>query len=226
MCISEDLVYASDKDLACVLQIWYAYHINIWNVHKGLKDTEENAFLAQSKPLSVSNNCSNTMHSLYTKTSRYVWQYVLINFKVLSHFNSLEGFKQSLVLSLSLTLGCEVGCRNIPTLTAVWPGWMTSSEVSGGSLPLSVSDHITSSLSFVCVWVQSHFAVMIIFLIFLTLVPSPSSKPVGNRPPAQEVKQTSQKSASVSESQRPRSNQALVKNIDCHGGSQVQGYWM
>ena len=64
MCISEDLVYVSDKDLACTLEIWYAYQINIWNVHKGLKDTEENTFLAQSKPLSVSNNCSNTMHSL------------------------------------------------------------------------------------------------------------------------------------------------------------------
>ena len=27
-------------------------------------------------------------------------EYVLINFNVLSHFNSLKGFKQSLVLSL------------------------------------------------------------------------------------------------------------------------------
>ena len=150
-------------------------------------------------------------------------EYVLINFKVLSRFNSLKGFKQSLMLSLSLTSGCEVGCRNIPALTAVRPGWTTSSEVRGGSLPLSVSGHITSFLPFVCVWVQSHFAVMIIFLIFLTPVPSPSSKLVGNRPPAQEGKQTSQKSASASESQRPRANQVLVKNTDCHGGSQVQG---
>ena len=50
-------------------------------------------------------------------------------------------------------------------------------------------------------------------------VHSTSSEPVDNRPPAQEGKQTSQESASISK--RLRSNQSSVKNVDCHTGSQA-----
>ena len=45
-------------------------------------------------------------------------------------------------------------------------------------------------------------------------VPSTSSEPIVNRPPTQDGKQTRQESASASK--RPRSNQVLVKNVDCH----------
>ena len=50
-------------------------------------------------------------------------------------------------------------------------------------------------------------------------VHSTSSEPVDNRPPAQEGKQTSQESASISK--RLRSNQTSVKNVDCHARSQA-----
>ena len=53
-------------------------------------------------------------------------------------------------------------------------------------------------------------------------VPSISSELADNRPPIQEGKQTSEESASTSE--RPRSNQAPVKNVDCHEGPQAQGH--
>ena len=46
-------------------------------------------------------------------------------------------------------------------------------------------------------------------------VPSTSSEPVNNKLPTQEGEQTSQESA--------RSNQALLKTVNCHG-SQVQEY--
>ena len=49
-------------------------------------------------------------------------------------------------------------------------------------------------------------------------VPFSSSEPFECRPPTQEGKQKSQ--ASVSTSERPRFNQALVKNVDC----KAQGY--
>ena len=50
-------------------------------------------------------------------------------------------------------------------------------------------------------------------------VPSTSSEPSDNRPPAKKGTQTSQESASTS--QRPRS----MKNVDWHGLSQAQRYW-
>ena len=53
-------------------------------------------------------------------------------------------------------------------------------------------------------------------------VPSTSSKPVDNRPHAQEGKQTSQ--GSVSTSEKSRSNQVLEKNGDFHWGPQAHGY--
>ena len=40
--------------------------------------------------------------------------------------------------------------------------------------------------------------------------------------PTQEGKQTSQESASTGK--RLKYNQAVVKNIDCHAGSQAEGY--
>ena len=53
-------------------------------------------------------------------------------------------------------------------------------------------------------------------------VPSTSFEPVDNRLLTQEGKLTSQESASTSES--PRSNEAPVRNADCHGGPHIQGY--
>ena len=50
-------------------------------------------------------------------------------------------------------------------------------------------------------------------------VPFSSSEPIECRPPTQEGKQKSQESGSTSE--RPRFNQALVKNV----GGKAQGYW-
>ena len=44
-----------------------------------------------------------------------------------------------------------------------------------------------------------------------------NSKPVDNRPPIQKVKQTNT-------SKRLRFNQALLKTVDCHGGSQAWEY--
>ena len=38
------------------------------------------------------------------------------------------------------------------------PGWVTSNEVSGSSLPSSVSSRITSFLLFICMWDWPHFA--------------------------------------------------------------------
>ena len=49
-------------------------------------------------------------------------------------------------------------------------------------------------------------------------VPSTSSEPVDMRLPAQEGKQTSQESASTTTSERLKSNQAPMKDVDCHGG--------
>ena len=51
-------------------------------------------------------------------------------------------------------------------------------------------------------------------------VPFTSSEPVDNRLPTGQNKQTSQETVSTSKS--PGSNQALVRNADCHGGSHVQ----
>ena len=52
-------------------------------------------------------------------------------------------------------------------------------------------------------------------------VPSTSSEPVDMRLPAQEGKQTSQESASTTTSERLKSNQAPMKDVDCHGGPQT-----
>ena len=52
----------------------------------------------------------------------------------------------SLLVLLSLchlVLRHEAACRNIPTLTAARPGWVTLNEVSGSSLPTSVTSLIT-----------------------------------------------------------------------------------
>ena len=49
-----------------------------------------------------------------------------------------------------------------------------------------------------------------------------SSEPVDNRLTIQEGKQTRQESVNTSKSMR--SNQALVRNVDCHGESQSRGY--
>ena len=54
-------------------------------------------------------------------------------------------------------------------------------------------------------------------VVVITWVSSASSEPVDNRLPTQESKQIRQESASISK--RPKSNQAPVKNDDCHGGS-------
>ena len=61
----------------------------------------------------------------------------------------------------------------------------------------------------------SPLVVMIVLNQFLPLA-------LSNRPPTQEGRQTSQGSASTSK--RPRYNHKPVKNVDCHGGSQAQGY--
>ena len=72
----------------------------------------------------------------------------------------IKGFKQSLSLTdpVSLTSGCEAGCQKLCTLTAARPGWVTSNEISGNSLPSSASSCITSSLPFICLRDWPHFA--------------------------------------------------------------------
>ena len=44
-----------------------------------------------------------------------------------------------------------------------------------------------------------------------------NSEPVDNRPPTQKLKQ-------ANTSKRPRSNQVLLKTVDCHGGSKAWKY--
>ena len=61
------------------------------------------------------------------------------------------------MLSLCLMLWCEVNCQKAPTLTAVGPGKVTSDEISGSSLPMSVSSCITSFLPLVCSRDRPHF---------------------------------------------------------------------
>lgn len=52
-------------------------------------------------------------------------------------------------VSISLTLGCEVGCQTIPTLTVARRGWVTLNEVSDSSLPTSVFSCFTSFPPFI-----------------------------------------------------------------------------
>ena len=54
-------------------------------------------------------------------------------------------------------------------------------------------------------------------------VPSTSSELVDNRPPTREGRQIRQEPVRTSESLR--SNQALVRNVNCHLGSQAQGLY-
>ena len=58
------------------------------------------------------------------------------------------------VVSVSLTMGCDVGCQNIPALTATRPGWVTENEVRDSS----VSGSITSFLPLICMQDWPHFA--------------------------------------------------------------------
>ena len=43
-------------------------------------------------------------------------------------------------------------------MTAARPAWVMLNEVSGSSLPVSVSGHIANFLPFVCLWHQTHSA--------------------------------------------------------------------
>ena len=108
-------------------------------------------------------------------------------------------------------------------------------EVSGSSLPTSVSGRITTFPPFICMRNRSYFTALhnvaeenaenLDFLfVFVVVVVFVVVMLVLNQflPLAQEGKQTSQESASTSES--PRSNQEPVRNVDCHEGSQAGGY--
>ena len=154
-------------------------------------------------------------------------------------------FNQSLSLalarsvSISVMSGCEVICWDVPAWTHK-PGWVTPNEVSGSSLPTSVSGRITFP-PFICIRDRTHFTAqhnvakdnakkqhLFLFFCFRSRddssnpVPSTSSELVDNGSPTQEGKQTSQESASASEG--PRSDRAAGKHVDCHGGSQGRGY--
>ena len=63
------------------------------------------------------------------------------------------------------------------------------------------------------------FTVVIVLNLFFPLA---LSRLTINTPPTEEGKQTSQESLSTSK--RPRSNQELVRNVNCIGGSQAPGY--
>ena len=111
------------------------------------------------------------------------------------------------------------------TLTAARPGWVTLSKVSGSSLPTSVSGSLLVSLyagpstfrssAQCCEKQRRKLSFFHSRYDSSNLVPSASSERLDNRLPTEEGKQTSQESVS---------NQTLVSNVDCHGGSQAQGY--
>ena len=188
----------------------------------------------------LSHNCSNPIQifTICKKVQICMTECVLI-----------KGFKQSLscTVSVSLTSRCKVSYQgvmvwsqlHISTLTTASPGWVTSKKVSGSSLPTSVFSRITSFPPFICTqdlpYFLAHHNVMkdkaenydLDFLFVshddsFKPVPSTSFEPVDNRLLTQEGKLTSQESASTSES--PGSNQAPVRNVDCHGGPHIQGY--
>ena len=122
----------------------------------------------------------------------------------------IKGFKQSLShsVSVSLTPGYEVACQNISMVRAARPGWVTSNKVSGNSLPASVSSCCTTFPLFICIFHS-------FFHSCNEPVPFTSSKP----PTIGCQLKNANKAASTSK--RPRPSQALVKNADCHGGSQA-----
>ena len=95
-------------------------------------------------------------------------------------------------------------------------GWHQLNEVSGSSLPVSVSGRITSFLLFICMQGWPHFTVQhnvakdkaenwLFLILFCSCddsskpLPSTSSELVDNRPPTQEGNQTSQESANASQ---------------------------
>ena len=122
---------------------------------------------------------------------------------------------------------CGVGCHNLSTLTAArQPGWVILSEDNGSLLPMSVSAiQLLAGLTTFCISAKckrQHRKLGLVFFKVVIIysfkpVPASSSERVDNRLPTQEGKQTSQESASTSESQRSNQNQALVVNIGCHG---------
>ena len=88
-------------------------------------------------------------------------------------------------------------------------GWVTLDEVSGSSLPVSVSNSITIFLPFLCRWEQQYFAAQhtvtkdnakklwLVFYLFLSHDDSSEPAPLAlSQLTTQEGKQTSQKSAS------------------------------
>ena len=126
-------------------------------------------------------------------------------------------------------------------MTAARPWWVTSNEVSGSSLSVWLSGRITTRFPpFICMRGRPHFAAQhkvakddaenswpFFFLFFSWSrddssepVPFTSSKPVDNRPPTEECKQTSRESASTKE--RPRSNQVPVRNIVAMAGPKLE----
>ena len=100
-------------------------------------------------------------------------------------------------------------------MTAARPGWVTLNEVSGSSLPVSVSGHIANFLLFICLWDQTHFAAQhnvrllqkamqkmlttcfLVTVIVSEPVPSTSFKPTDSWLPTQESKETRQESANT-----------------------------
>ena len=101
---------------------------------------------------------------------------------------------------------------------------MTSNEVSGSSLPTSVSGHITSFSAVICM--SDHISQLSSFVVVVMIVHNQflplALNQLGNRPPIQEGKQTSQEPASTCESLR--SNQAQVTYVDFHVGSHARAY--
>ena len=116
-----------------------------------------------------------------------------------------------------------------------WEQYMKCMQVSGSLLQLSALLHNASFPLFICMWDWPHFSaqhhaaegIAEYSDLFHTCddnsepVPSTSSGLVNIRPPTQ-GKQTSHESASIRE--RPTPNLAPVRNVDCDGGSQAQGY--
>ena len=77
---------------------------------------------------------------------------------------SIIGFKQSLSLLLSLGLS-DVGVQSLLSEhinfdSSARPGWMTLNEVSGSSLPTSISGRSTGFLLFMYVRDRPHFTAL------------------------------------------------------------------
>ena len=113
----------------------------------------------QNKPLS--HNCSNSMHLLFLKKSRFAWQItecILIK--------ALSSLSHSHSVSVSLMSGCKVSGKNMSALTAATsarPGWVALNEVSGSLLPTSVFGCITSFPPFTCMqdWPYFELSIML-----------------------------------------------------------------